>query len=74
MLDKLLALSMLIAKAQDCDPSNMKDLRDVQQYFTTQPWTLCEYNGVSVDCAKLAQFKAKLEVDKSVDPNERRMP
>lgn len=74
MLDKLLLLSLLVAKAEDCEPSNMKQLRDVQQYFSTQPFTSCSYNGFQVDCAKLVEYKAKLKVDKSKDPNESRMP
>lgn len=67
-------LLLILSAHADVPEKNMQDLQDVAQYFTTEPWTLCDYNGYSVDCRKLAEFKANLDKAPKQDPNEGRMP
>jgi predicted YcjX-like family ATPase len=64
-------LLFIITVHADVPKNNIKDLQDVAQYFTAEPWTRCDYNGYLVECSTLAKLKAEEPKHFKQDPGSR---
>lgn len=67
---KEILFSTLLATAPCPESSNMQDLKSLSNYFTTEPFTSCTFNGRLVDCEDIPKLIEKQKnLPKNVDPN-----